>query len=445
MTRKKIKELEQWFFSKTRKSLIMKGARQVGKTWLIREFVNLHKLHLIEINFEREPKMSQIFESNLLPEKIIEQIEVIRDIKIDPSTSLLFFDEIQECPIAITALKHFTDTFNTLAVVAAGSYLGMLGLKTGGISQPIGYVDEMSLYPMCFEEFLLANDSHPVLLKAIKGESELTAGIHEKLLTLYKQYLYVGGMPEVVKEWVESSNPNTNTLNEKLKKVRELQKNLLSKYKFDFAKYHPRDAVNIGRTWELVAESLTKSLTEVERFIFKNKMTGKRDYNGFSSYFAVLEACGLIHRSYVLSEIQYPLKSQKKESIFKCFYFDTGILLAELDYEYLALESGANILFKGPIAENFVAIEFSRAGLPLFSYLKTNSSAELEFLLQKDGEIIPVEIKNNSTTAKSLNYFIKERKSKLALKFSNQPGSMGSVIHHYPIYRCSNAVVREFL
>ncbi|MBF0442631.1 MAG: ATP-binding protein [Oligoflexales bacterium] len=443
MYRTLLEDLGKWHRSSDRKSLILSGSRQVGKTWLVREFARLNNLELIEINFEETPKMVSIFAASLKPEDIVTAIELTLNRRIILEKSLLFFDEVQQCPIAITALKHFTDHKCRLPVIATGSYLGLLEGKTEGISQPIGYVEELKLFPMNFDEYLLATDPHPALAEAMENHSKLTPVVHERLLSLYREYLFVGGLPQVVATWLNGLKAKDSLLL-LIQTVRALQKKLLAEYKADFAKYHPRDALNIARTWEFVAENLSRSLSEVKRFTFKDKIPGKRGYGDFANYFIRLEACGLIYRSFVTDTPVYPLKSQKKDSLFKCFYFDSGLLLSEMDFEYTALNPDKDIIYKGPIAENFIAGELVRLGISPFSYVKSNSTAEIEFLIQKDGKIIPIEVKNNNPSAKSLAWFMKEFDPVVAIKFSNSIGSISEKVKHYPIYLCHQVLKKTF-
>lgn len=439
MQRLVIENLHQWLHQQGRKTLILRGARQVGKTWAVRELAKSAGRQLVEINFERDTQLRAIFDNDLDPKTILTGLELRLDRRIDVASSLLFLDEVQDCPRAITALKHFTDSGLGLPVIAAGSYLGMLEGTTVGISQPIGYVDDLTVFPMSFEEFLLASDPHPTLLEGYYKISQSIPIAHDKLLSLYREYLYVGGMPEAVKIWF-GTRKTTGSVLAQTKAVRDIQKGLLSKYKADFAKYHPRDALNIARTWELVAEQLSRSFSEVSRFRFKDSISGKRDYKAFANYFERLEACGLIHRSYVTEHPLYPLKAHKKDSMFKCYFGDTGLLLAEMDVEFQALEPSLDITYKGPLAENFVANNLAQLGYPLFAFARANGSAEIEFLIQNRGKIIPIEVKNNQTTAKSLRWYVDQYQPPYAIKFSNQIGSQQDNTKHYPIYRCGEVL-----
>jgi predicted AAA+ superfamily ATPase len=424
--------LNDWFSSKKRKSLILRGARQVGKTWLVREFCKQKGLNLVEINFEKQELFKRIFTESIEPEQVIQNIELITKQPVG-ADSLIFFDEVQDCPIALTSLKHFTESSFRFPVVAAGSYLG-LALKSEAVSQPVGYVDELTLYPMTFEEFLRANEAHPSLVEASLGEKPVNTIIHSELLKLYRHFLFVGGMPECVKTWIESDSA-LNGMND----VRRIQKTLLSRFKADFSKYFARDAFHISRTWELVAEQLTRDFSAVRRFQFRDSIPGKRDFRAFSDYFACLSACGLVHLSHVINHPVYPLKTQKKDSLFKCFYFDTGILLAEVEYDFDLLAPESDVIFKGPIAENFVACELAKRETTLFSYLKQNSTAEIEFLIQKKSQIIPIEVKNNSAKAKSLASYIDEFEPKQAVKLSQSIGGSSSSLVHLPIYQVALA------
>ena len=324
-------------------------------------------------------------------------------------------------------------------MIGAGSYLGMIDGQAGSVSQPIWYVDELTLFPLSFSEFLRASDPHALLWDGFLQPEKVPRHIHEKILEHYRDYLYVGGLPEVCSAWFALKAEGKN-IKERAIHVRDLQLNLLALYKNDFAKYHPSDALNIARTWGIIAEQLSKSFLCVKRRSFKGQIPSKRDYKAFENYFSRLEACGLISRSYVLNHPTYPLMANKKESFFKAFYFDVGLLLAQMDFEYSALNPGRDIIYKGPLAENYVATELARKRIPLFSYIKENSSAEIEFLVQKDGDVLPIEVKNNNTQAKSLAWFRKFFEPKLSFKLSNKMGSLEPGIVHFPIYACENLI-----
>ena len=444
MQRQTTEALQTWFQSAHRKSLILRGARQVGKTWVIRDFAKKNDLNLVEINFERSPEFKDLFERSLDPDRVVDNIELLIARPINRKKSLIFFDEIQDCPHAITALKHFTESSSAPPVVAAGSYLGMFDGQSEGVSQPVGYVDEIEMWPLSFQEFLEASNPHPSLLAVLCDETRLDRTLHAKLLEIYREYLFVGGMPEVVRDWYRLKQ-NGESIFERQSHVRNLQKRLLSLYRTDVAKYHPRDALAIGRTWEIVAEQLSRSFEEVKRFTFKDQIPKKRDYKAFANYFSRLEAFRLVHLSHILSHPTYPLKANKKDAFFKSFYFDTGLLLAQMDYEYIALDGKADVPYKGPVAENFVATVLARRGLSLFSYMKANSAAEIEFVAQAHGEVVPIEVKNNNTTAKSLASFKTDFAPKFSLMFSNQVGRVTADFAHYPIYLCDLAVKRHLI
>ena len=439
MLRDLIQPLEKWLDAPTRKSLILRGARQVGKTWLVRDLAKRRNLDLVEINFEKNANAKSIFEKSLDPNDIKSSIELELDRVINWDRALVFFDEIQDCAKAITSLKHFSDSKSGLPVIGAGSYLGMIDGQADSVSQPIGYVDELTLFPLSFSEFLRASNPHALLWDGFLQPEKIPRHIHEKILEHYRDYLYVGGLPEVCSAWFALKAEGKN-IKERTIHVRDLQLNLLALYKIDFAKYHARDALNIARTWGIIAEQLSKSFLCVNRFSFKGQIPSKRDYKAFENYFSYLEACGLIYRSYVLHHPTYPLMAHKNESFFKAFYFDVGLLLAQMNFEYSALNPGRDIIYKGPLAENYVATELARKRIPLFSYTKENSSAEIEFLVQKDGDVLPIEVKNNNTQAKSLAWFRKFFEPKLSFKLSNKMGSLEPGIVHFPIYACENLI-----
>jgi predicted AAA+ superfamily ATPase len=351
MFRDLIPSLEKWLDDPARKSLILRGARQVGKTWLVRDLAKRRNLDLVEINFEKNAHAKSIFEKSLDPNDIKSAIELEFDRVINWDRALIFFDEIQDCAKAITSLKHFSDSNSRVPVIGAGSYLGMIEGQAESVSQPIGYVDELTLFPLSFSEFLRASDPHTILWDGFLQPEKIPGHIHEKILQHYRDYLYVGGLPEVCSAWFALKSEGKN-IKERTNHVRNLQLNLLSLYKSDFAKYQASDAFNIARTWGIIAEQLSKNFLCVKRFSFKGQIPSKRDYKSFENYFLRLEACGLIYRSHVLHHPTYPLMANKKESLFKSFYFDVGLLLAQMNFEYSALNPSQDIIYTGlsPIA-----------------------------------------------------------------------------------------------
>jgi len=422
---------QAWLTKVGRKPLILRGARQVGKTWFVRQYSQSAGLNLLELNFEANPALKACFEDTLEPKEILEQLEVMLDRSIEPNT-LLFLDEIQACPKAYVALKFFCDKQPDLPVVAAGSHLGILE-QMDSVSHPIGYVEEMQLFPMSFEEFLIAVQPQKILLEALHQNKKLPKVIHDKLMTRYREYLFVGGLPETVELWRKDQ-----PLKQRIDAVRQNQRQLLNLYKSDFSKYHGNSALHLVATWEAIARQLHQTHdASTNRFQFKGVLPGKKAYAQFQDHFQRLEATGLIYRCPVISEAQYPLKVSAKDSLFKAFYFDTGILLCELDYSYQALMQNENISYKGFLTENYVATELKNLHCQMFSY-KTKSS-EVEFLVQNQTSVIPIEVKNNNLKAKSFINLLAQHPSFHGIKVSCHPYFSEKRFDNYPLYQVALA------
>ena len=432
MQRILLSKFREWLHSPRRKSLILRGARQVGKTWFVRDAAEQLGYELVEINFEETPEMSRCFSGNLAPHKVVENIEVALNRSISNKT-ILFFDEVQSCKEAYVSLKFFTDRMSELPVVAAGSHLRILE-QMEDVSHPVGYVDDMTLFPMNLEEFILATNPHNALIEQLDKKKPASAEMHDRLLSLYQDYLYVGGLPECVKLWCSNA-----TLLNRIQAVRDAQLKLLNLYKSDFSKYHGRDALGLVATWEAIARQLHLSVnTGTARFKFKGVLSGKKEFSQFRNHFQRLEASGLIHCCPVVDQGSYPLKVHMKDSLFKAFFFDTGILLCELDYSYQALNSLNEISYKGFLTENYVAIQLKQNVRDLFSY--STKSSEIEFLLQMETSVLPIEVKNNNLRAKSLASFISKNNTSKAIKLSNHPYFKDGIVENLPLYQTVLAV-----
>ena len=419
-----------WISARSRKPLILRGSRQVGKTWFVRHYTERAGLKLLELNFEATPGVKTCFRDSLTPSTILEQLEVMLDTRITLNT-LLFLDEIQACPEAYVALKFFCDQLPELPVVAAGSHLGILEQMTS-VSHPVGYLDEMQLFPMNFEEFLLAtqsNQSSRVLHEAIKHPVRHPQVIHEKLMQCYREFLFVGGLPESVMLW-KADEP----LKQRVDSVRKNQRKLLNLYKSDFAKYHGRSALQLVATWEAIARQLNQTHDcSTQRFQFKEVIPGKKSYGQFQDHFQRLETTGLIFRCPVINQATYPLKAAVKDSLFKAYYFDTGILLCELDYSFQMLMQDKNISYKGFLTENYVAAEFKKQDRKIFNY-RTKSS-EVEFLIQDEEGVVPIEVKNNHLKAKSFKYLLEKNEKMHGVKLSCHPFFSEKRFVNYPLYQ----------
>lgn len=436
MRRKIFKELKIWKDKKKRKPLIVKGARQIGKTYSILEFgaKNFSKIH--EINFEKSSSLIKIFDGDLKPKDLINAISFEKGEQINLEQDLLFFDEIQECPRALTSLKYFYEDLPQLAICAAGS---LLGVKLNEVSYPVGKIDEIEMFPMSFFEFLDAIDESLILelLSSIKPEDSIPVNVHEKTWKLLKNYFITGGLPEVVLEYIEFQS----NYYEAFKKIREKQKQLITDYLADMAKHSGKEnSMHLQRLWSQIAVQLSQEHnSSAPKFKFKGAIPEKNRYSRLASTIDWLRAAGLIIQVPILEKARLPLKAYCHESSFKLFINDIGLLGALaglspktiLDYDYGT--------YKGFFAENFVAQEFLASGInsqELFAWKENRS--ELEFIREINGEIYPIEVKSGFVKkSKSLEIFSEKYKPKQKTILSANEFKVSGNLHKYPLYLAS--------
>jgi predicted AAA+ superfamily ATPase len=429
MKRKMMGSLVEWKGEKDRKPLILRGVRQCGKTFLLKEFGRSHFPKYHHVNFEKQANLAKIFEPNLDPLRIIDELSIALNTDIDIDKDLVIFDEIQALPTALTSLKYFAEECPQLHLCAAGSLLG-IHLNSG--SFPVGKVTFRTLHPMSFEEFLWAAGEK-------KAAEILTAGpnipeiAHERLWDKLKRYFVVGGLPEVVGIYCNSET----SLFETLAKVREKQDDLLNTYYADISKHSGKvNAMHIDRVFRSVPMQLSRSQdSSTARFRFRGVVPGISHYDRLTGPIDWLENAGLIVKIHITNTAALPFMAHSKENIFKLFLFDVGMLgcmsglspKAILDYEYGT--------YKGYFAENFVAQELLASGFSqLFSWEEGKS--QLEFLSDFDGKIIPIEVKSgNIVKAKSLAHFQEKYAPPFSIILSGQPLRIDSKqIHRYPLY-----------
>ena len=392
MERKALQKLAEWKIKKGRKPIIIQGARQVGKTWLMKEFGKKAFKKTVYINFESSKRLQNIFESDFNIERIISIFEVEFETKIDNNT-LIILDEIQEAKKGITALKYFFEKSPQYFIVAAGSYLGVSLQKNN--SFPVGKVDLMTLYPLTFEEFI-SNSKEKLLAKHLQEKNwKVLSPFHDKLVDLLRTYYFIGGMPEAVNSFFEKRD---------LHLVREIQKNILSGYENDFAKHAPIEIVpKIKMVWNSIISQLSK---ENKKFMYGDLKKGGRAKE-FETAINWLENSGLIYKSHRVSKPGIPLKSYADSDVFKLFLLDTGLLnaMADVDEKILLQKNKILTEFKGAMTEQFVAQEL-RIKQELFYWANEKSVAEIDFLVQKKNTIIPVEAKaEENLKAKSLKVY----------------------------------------
>ncbi len=417
MQRFVFQKLITWKDLQDRKPLILNGARQVGKTYLIKEFGEKFYRKLHYLNFEDNELLHKVFTSNLKPQKIIETLIIDFDLDIDVKADLIFFDEIQACPKALTSLKYFYENLPEANIISAGS---LLGIKLGESSFPVGKVDLLELYPMNFAEFLLAFDKKVYYesinqLQSLEDISEIT---HRRLWELLRIYFITGGLPEVVKTFIKQQDDLATAL----KSVRAKQNILCQAYNSDIAKHSGKvNSMHIEGLLRNAALQLGRDEDSgAEKFKFKDAIPGITEYSRLEDALNWLIKTGLIIKVPILKQIAIPLKAYAEENKFKLFIFDVGILGSLADIKVPSILNYDYGTYKGFFAENFVAQELMTADSRsdrLFCW--QGKSSEIEFVRDHEGEIVPLEVKSGTNTkSKSLSVFIEKYKPQLSVKIS---------------------------
>ncbi|UCH95098.1 MAG: ATP-binding protein [Candidatus Aminicenantes bacterium] len=392
-------QLLAWKASGDRKPLLLQGARQVGKTFLLKEFARREYRDCAYFNFEQDPQLGNLFGSSLSPDILIESLSALIGRKIEPGSTLIFFDEIQESPRAITSLKYFYEQAPEYHIVSAGSLLGVsVGKPT---SFPVGKVSFMTLYPMSFFEYLVAMKEN-MLVKRLKDHSfsfwkPLPEIFHEKLSRLFKYYLYIGGMPEVVQDYIKKKD---------IENVRRLQKEILNAYARDFSKHtSPSEAIRISQVWRSIPTQLAK---ENKKFKYSEVKKGGRA-SRFESAIEWLRKAGLIYVVYNIKVPKLPLSSYADDSKFKIYMLDSGLLGALLNVPSRVIILGDSLFsqYSGAFVENFVSQEFwVHIDSGEIYYWTSNSEAEVDFIVPIGSEIFPLEVKGGlSRRTKSLRVY----------------------------------------
>ncbi len=427
MRRDKIEDLKAWKASADRKPLVIRGARQVGKTWLIRYFGESEYTNCIYVNFEDANSIKEMFVQDFDIERIIQTLEIYSQQKVSAENTLIIFDEIQEAPRAITSLKYFYEKAPQYHIVAAGSLLGM-GLH-GNISFPVGKVNFMNLRPLSFCEFLSAIGEE-LLVEAIrKSNWNLIVPFNDKLISYLKTYYYVGGMPEVVKSYIETKD---------LALVRSKQNDILKSYVSDFSKHAPSDVVaRINLLWRSIPSQLTK---ENKKFIYGIIREGARAKE-FELAIQWLCDTGILLKINRVSKPHIPLIAYEEASVFKLFLLDVGLLSAMcfLDVSILLEKSKIFTEFKGALTEQYALQELRNNEDHYLGYWTNDkSTAEVDFIVQTTNKIIPIEIKaETNVRSRSFRYFYDKYQPECAVRSSMLPYSKESWFDNIPLYGIS--------
>jgi len=421
MKRLLLNKLLAWKELPNRKPVLLDGARQTGKSYLLEILFGQHFDQVIRLDFLEQPALSNLFLDSLKPEDILTNIELEFNVSIERKKALIIFDEIGECQSATNSLKFFAEQCPDMYICASGSNIGLLG------SFPVGKVELLDLYPLTFEEFVLASDQKP-LIKALE-QMNMGKVAHEKLFSLLTDYYFVGGMPEAVSSWFETQD-NTDIspgIIERIEKITKVQAGLIAGYERDFGKYSDKiSAQHIQAIFHNIPVQLSRNIDDsVKRFKFKDVIEKKSRYQDLSSPINWLEKCKLLSKCHPIdSEPKSPLPALAKENIFKLFLFDIGLLGHMLGLTYKE-HRDQKYNYKGYIAENFVQNELvAQFGSPSYSWEYARS--EIEFLYKNDdGRIVPIEVKSGKRTrAKSLAVYVERYKPQTTIKLIGSTGSI---------------------
>lgn len=415
-------DLLKWKVNKERKPLVLQGARQVGKTHLLKQFAEKEFVAFHYFNFEEDKRLAVLFETNLDPTGIMEELAILSGRSLLAGHCLVF-DEIQACPRALTSLKYFHEKKPEQALLAAGS---LLGISLSGESFPVGQVDFLNLYPLTFEEFLMACGDQiclDILTKALQTSSMPQAG-HARLLDRLKEYYVTGGMPEVVSRYLSFDNADPV---QRFAETRKVQKGLLESYYKDFAKHSGKiNAMHIANVFENIPLQLSRNMDgSVRRFLFRGVLANKKSYADLENPITWLEKANLVLKTKICNRAEIPLESFCKHNIFKLYLFDIGLLGCMLQLPLEALRFQDYGIAKGYFAENFVAQELvAQERLASWDnklYAWNEETAEIEFLRWEECGIVPIEVKSGlRTQAKSLKQYLLKYKPKKSIKLSLQ-------------------------
>lgn len=421
LKRNAIQELVAWKSGEDRKPMVLKGARQVGKTWLMKEFGQNYYDSYVYFNFDEEDELKSIFEANKNPQRIIELLSLIAGEKILPEKTLIIFDEIQECPEALNTLKYFKEKANEYHVIAAGSLLGTLLAQPK--SYPVGMVNLLDIYPLTFDEFLEATDeSLYAYYSSIQKKQPIEGIFHNRLLEAYNYYLIIGGMPECVSSWIAHKDPA---------KISQIQKELIEVYENDFSKHNGK--VNSGRILMVFRSIVAQLAKPNEKFMYGAVREGGRARD-FEEAIEWLVSAGMLNRIYNVSKMEHPLAAFDKLDQFKLFVFDTGLLkhMAGIDNSAILLKT--DYQFKGPLTENYV-LQQLRGQFEVEPRYYSDKNSEIDFLIQYGTEIIPVEAKGGEDkSAPSFKKYIADHHPEHALRYSKRGYRKDGAITNLPLY-----------
>ena len=425
MERSAYKQLVNWKNKKNRKPLIIQGARQVGKTYLVNEFGKNEYANFIYLNFEQDSRLESLFSSGLIPETIISNVSLYIGKKITSDNTLLFFDEIQIAPQVLSSLKYFQEQAPEYHIIAAGSLLGIsIGKES---SFPVGKVNFLHIYPFSFIEYLNARGEDLLVekLSSLPNLDPLPEAIHERLLNHFKLFLFLGGMPEVIQDYI---------INTDIESVRIIQNEILEAYKRDFSKYTEKNqAIRVSEFWNSIPRQLAK---ENKKFKYSDIRKGARA-SSFEQSVEWLRKAGLIHVVYNISTPKKPLSAYADYSKFKVYIHDVGLLAALLGISSELIISPNEIFseFNGAFIENYIAQELTFYENDQLHYWASKSDAEVDFVIESERDIFPVEVKSGlNRNIKSLRSYSNKFKPKSIFRISPRNLIQNNDFVNIPLY-----------
>ena len=410
-----------------RKPLILEGARQVGKTWLAKEFGKREFDYFVEINFEDAEELIHVFEIDFDIDRILMALHSYSGLPIKAGKTLIFFDEIQYARRGLLALKYFKEKMPQYHVMAAGSLLGVIDHQND--SFPVGKVDFLEIKPLCFEEFLLALNKNGLVELLHSADFKTITAFKNQYIDLLRQYYYVGGMPEVVKCFIEEKNYSS---------VRKIQNSILKSYERDFSKHPPHEIVKrMNLLWNSIPSQLAK---ENKKFVYSAIKSGARARD-FETAIQWLCDAGLVYKVTRISHSEIPLKAFENPDVFKLYMLDIGLQGAMCGLNSNSLINGNELFlqFKGALTEQFVLQELKlKIDKNIFYWSPTSSIAEMDFVIQYEGEAIPIEVKaEQNLRAKSIGVYISQNHPKLVIRTSMADFKKGEQVTDLPLYAFS--------
>ena len=430
MYRIAIEKLYKWKNSKRRKPLIIEGARQVGKTWLMKEFGKQAYADTVYINFDSNSRMADLFSADLDTDRLIMGLELYAGRKINPENTLLIFDEVQEVPRALASLKYFYENAPQYHIVCAGSLLGIALHQ--GTSFPVGKVDFLKLYPLSFSEFLMAtgNERFAELLK--NKDYEMITSFKQTYIDALKHYYFIGGMPEAVQSFAESKDFN---------EVRAIQKRILAAYEQDFSKHAPNEIVpKIRMLWNSIPSQLAR---ENKKFIYGLVREGGRARE-YETAIMWLSDCGLVHKVSRVNAAGIPLKAYEDLKAFKLFVVDVGLLGCMTGLRQRTLLDGDDLFveFKGALTEQYVCQQLKTIeDLGVYYYTNDRGSCEIDFVVDTGEQIVPIEVKaETNLRAKSLKTYRERFEPELSVRTSMADYKKDDWLLNLPLYAIENIV-----